>query len=152
MLAPALISKIYLEIFRCFQVASIKCIQRPQYCRVPSSTCFQGAVVIELIELWEGRDEYMKDHWNLLDVLALAFCGIAFLVRISDPDSLWGRALYGAAAPLLLFRTLFFVQFLPAQGPMIEVMMENHGDREVCSISCAHINVVIFSFQVGILI
>lgn len=24
-------------------------------------------------------------------------------------------------APLLLFRTLFFAQFMPAQGPMIEV-------------------------------
>lgn len=85
---------------------------------------FQGAIVIELNELWAGRDEYMKDHWNVLDVMALALCGAAFLVRISDPDNLWGRALYGTGAPLLLFRTLFFAQFLPAQGPMIEVMME----------------------------
>lgn len=82
---------------------------------------FQGAILIEVFELWEGKEEYMKDHWNILDVLALAFCGAAFLVRISDPDSLWGRALYGAGTPLLLCRILFFAQFLPAQGPMIEV-------------------------------
>ncbi|CAN0155492.1 unnamed protein product, partial [Hapterophycus canaliculatus] len=55
-----------------------------------------GAVLVEISELWEGREEYMKDHWNALDVMALAFCGSGFLVRIYDPDSLWGRALYGA--------------------------------------------------------
>lgn len=55
-----------------------------------------GAVLVEISELWEGREEYMKDHWNALDVMALAFCGSAFVVRMSDPDSLWGRALYGA--------------------------------------------------------
>lgn len=154
-----------------------------------------GAILVEINELWDGREDYMKDHWNALDVAALAFCGSAFLVRMYDPDSLWGRALYGAGtglciswysmpggclfyapqipspsmwrpmvrgvlvafippcptasitsaviarsksvssslsptaprsihvpgAPLLLFRMLFFAQFMPAQGPMIEV-------------------------------
>ncbi|CAB1113028.1 unnamed protein product [Ectocarpus sp. CCAP 1310/34] len=80
-----------------------------------------GAILVEITELWDGREEYMKDHWNALDVAALAFCGGAFLVRVYDPESLWGRALYCAGAPLLLFRTLFFAQFMPAQGPMIEV-------------------------------
>lgn len=55
-----------------------------------------GAILVEINELWDGREDYMKDHWNALDVAALAFCGSAFLVRIYDPDSLWGRALYGA--------------------------------------------------------
>lgn len=73
------------------------------------------------MELWDGREEYMRDHWNILDVLALGFCLAAFLVRVSDPESLWGRALYCIGAPLLLFRALFFAQFFPAQGPMIEV-------------------------------
>ena len=63
----------------------------------------------------------MRDHWNLLDVLALAFCLAAFLVRVFYPSNHWGRALYSFGAPLLLFRALFFAQFLPAQGPMIEV-------------------------------
>lgn len=85
----------------------------------------QGAILIEVIELSDSREEYMKDHWNALDVLALACCAAAFFVRIFNPDSLWGRALYGAGAPLLLFRILFFAQFLPAQGPMIEV----HGEK-----------------------
>lgn len=136
-----------------------------------------GAILVEMNELWDGREDYMKDHWNALDVAALAFCGSAFLVRMYDPDSMWGRALYGAGtyllcvscsllgrfrfdalpispcptailypaviarskcvspslspsaprsihapgAPLLLFRMLFFAQFMPAQGPMIEV-------------------------------
>ncbi|CAN0069824.1 unnamed protein product [Scytosiphon promiscuus] len=87
-----------------------------------------GAILVEISELWEGREEYMKDHWNALDVLALAFCGSAFLVRMCDPDSLWGRALYGAGAPLLLFRTLFFAQFMPAQGPMIEIIFSLAGE------------------------
>lgn len=81
----------------------------------------QGAILIEAQELWDGREEYMKDHWNALDVTALAFCAAGFIARVSHPDSLWGRALYAAGAPLLLFRVLFFAQFLPAQGPMIEV-------------------------------
>lgn len=55
-----------------------------------------GAILVEITELWDGREEYMKDHWNALDVAALAFCGSAFLVRVYDPESLWGRALYGA--------------------------------------------------------
>lgn len=55
-----------------------------------------GAILVEINELWDGREEYMKDHWNALDVTALAFCGAAFLIRVYDPDSLWGRALYGA--------------------------------------------------------
>lgn len=55
-----------------------------------------GAILVEMNELWEGREEYIKDHWNALDVTALAFCGAAFVIRMYDPDSLWGRALYGA--------------------------------------------------------
>lgn len=55
-----------------------------------------GAILVEINELWEGRAEYMKDHWNSLDVMALAFCGAAFVIRMCDPDSLWGRVLYGA--------------------------------------------------------
>ncbi|CAN0511637.1 unnamed protein product, partial [Ectocarpus sp. 8 AP-2014] len=54
----------------------------------------------------------MKDHWNALDVAALAFCGGAFLVRVYDPESLWGRALYcagkGAIGTKLAFVALFF--------------------------------------------
>ncbi|CAM9776300.1 unnamed protein product [Ectocarpus fasciculatus] len=87
-----------------------------------------GAILVEITELWDGREEYMKDHWNALDVAALAFCGSAFLVRVYDPESLWGRALYGAGAPLLLFRTLFFAQFMPAQGPMIEIIFSLAGE------------------------
>eukprot|EP00903_Cladosiphon_okamuranus_P010230 g9689.t1 len=87
-----------------------------------------GAILVEINELWEGREEYMKDHWNALDVTALAFCGAAFLIRLYDPENLWGRALYGAGAPLLLFRTLFFAQFMPAQGPMIEIIFSLAGE------------------------
>lgn len=61
-----------------------------------------GAILVEMNELWEGREEYMKDHWNTLDVTALAFCGAAFLIRLCDPDSLWGRALYGAGVSFVL--------------------------------------------------
>ncbi|CAM9210968.1 unnamed protein product [Ectocarpus sp. 12 AP-2014] len=87
-----------------------------------------GAILVEINELWDGREEYMKDHWNALDVAALAFCGSAFLVRVYNPESLWGRALYCAGAPLLLFRTLFFAQFMPAQGPMIEIIFSLAGE------------------------
>lgn len=70
-----------------------------------------GAILIEINELWEGREEYMKDHWNALDVAALAFCGAAFVIRMCYPDSLWGRALYGAGVAyervgLAVLRTL----------------------------------------------
>lgn len=33
-------------------------------------------------------------------------------------------------APLLLFRTLFFAQFMPAQGPMIEVCRSMNNPRK----------------------
>ena len=75
-----------------------------------------GAILVEMNELWDGREEYMKDHWNALDVTALAFCGTAFLIRVYDPESLWGRALYGAGmgAP---FRDEICAEFLsPCSG------------------------------------
>lgn len=62
-------------------------------------TCnYQGAILIELMAVYDDRAEYMKDHWNVLDVLAFVFCGSAFVLRVLYPDSLWGRALYAAGA------------------------------------------------------
>lgn len=118
--------QVYEFIVFCSQLPSSQPASPHDYGYVTISSIFvsvnKGAVLIEFMELWgEGRDEYIKDHWNFLDVLALVFCGAGFIVRMSHPDSLWGRALYGAGTPLLLCRVLFFVQFLPAQGPMIEV-------------------------------
>lgn len=80
----------------------------------PSALCrpwgcnSQGAILIELMELYDDRAEYMKDHWNVLDVLAFVFCGSAFIVRVVHPDSLWGRALYAAGASVC---ELFCIRF-----------------------------------------
>lgn len=70
----------------------------------------------------KGRlDVYVRDVWNILDVLGVVLLAIGFLVRVKDYESQWGRALYALSAPLLFSRMLFFVQVFRFQGPMIQV-------------------------------
>lgn len=64
---------------------------------------------------------YVKDRWNILDILALTLLAAGFLVRATDGDNPWGRALYALSAPLLFSRLVFFAQLLHFQGPMVQV-------------------------------
>lgn len=66
-------------------------------------------------------EEYMHDRWKDFDLSALSLCLAAFVVRLFDYDSAWGRSLYALATPLLYWRLLYYVQLLPFQGAMIQV-------------------------------
>lgn len=64
---------------------------------------------------------YLQDRWNVLDVLALGILAAGFSFRLVDSGSPWGRALYALSAPLVFSRALFYAQYLPFQGSMVEV-------------------------------
>lgn len=82
---------------------------------------WQAGVFEELRELWNDADAYLRNRWNVLDVLGLVLSGSGFAVRSIDNEEPWGRALYALAAPFLFSRILFFGQILHFQGPMIQV-------------------------------
>lgn len=71
--------------------------------------------------MWREFEVYMRDRWNIIDVLGLLIIGGGIAVRIVDNTSPWGRALYALSAPLVYSRLLFFAQILPFQGPMVQV-------------------------------
>lgn len=75
----------------------------------------------EISEIARDIEAYVRDRWNVLDFLALGTLAAGWGVRMFMSKSLWGRALYAVAAPLLFTRLLFFAEFLPFQGPMIQV-------------------------------
>ena len=68
-----------------------------------------------------GGGVYLQDRWNVLDVLSLVILGAGFFYRLADSGGPWGRALYALSAPLVFSRLLFYAQFLPFQGSMVEV-------------------------------
>ena len=72
-----------------------------------------------------GRDfvVYLQDRWNVLDVLSLVILAGGFSVRLIDSGSLWGRGLYALGAPLVFLRVLFYAQYLPFLGSMVEVSL-----------------------------
>ena len=75
----------------------------------------------EVGEMVGDIEAYFQDRWNILDVLGLAVLLGGFIVRSTESESPWGRALYALSAPLVFSRILFFAQILPFQGPMIQV-------------------------------
>ena len=72
---------------------------------------------------------YLQDRWNVLDVLALVILAGGFFVRLIDSGSLWGRGLYALSAPLVFLRVLFYAQYLPFLGSMVEVSV--HLSRKI---------------------
>lgn len=81
----------------------------------------QAAIVSELHDMWTDFEPYMRDVWNILDVIGLYILAGAFIVRVVDDLSPWGQALYALSAPLVFSRVLFFAQILRFQGPMVQV-------------------------------
>lgn len=63
---------------------------------------------------------YLKDPWNVLDVLGMLCLFVGLVFRWADEANPWGPAFYAMCAPLVVCRVLFFAQILPFQGPMIQ--------------------------------
>lgn len=98
---------------------------------VPACVCtrpriVKGVVCTEASEIWRGYHDYIRDHWNVLDVLSIILSSSGFIVRCVDQDEAWGRYLYALSAPLVFTRILFFAQILPDQGPMVQERL-SHG-------------------------
>ena len=74
----------------------------------------------ELREIFSSPWEYMRDKWNVLDVIALALLAVGFMFRFGGTGDI-SKNLYALAAPFFYARILFFAQILPSQGPMIQV-------------------------------
>ncbi|CAN0464556.1 unnamed protein product, partial [Ascophyllum nodosum] len=81
-----------------------------------------GAALREIREATRGWVVYLQDRWNVLDVLSLVMLVGGFCVRFTDSGSPWGRALYALSAPLVYLRVLFYAQYLPFLGSMVEVI------------------------------
>lgn len=86
----------------------------------------------------EGREmsnpiRYIKDPWNVLDLLGLVFLLVGLIIRAIDWTSEWGPAFYALSVPMLVSRVLFFAQVLPFQGPMIQASL---GESEsLCGVA-----------------
>ncbi|CAM9810440.1 unnamed protein product [Scytosiphon promiscuus] len=87
-----------------------------------------AGVCAELGELTKDVDAYLRNRWNLLDILGLALSLSGFFVRRIDDEEPWGRGLYALSAPFLFSRILFFGQILQFQGPMIQVIAAMMAD------------------------
>lgn len=70
--------------------------------------------------MWRSVARYVRDPWNVLDVLGLGFLFIGLVFRLTDWASPLGPAFYALSAPLLVSRVLFFAQIVPFLGPMIQ--------------------------------
>ena len=81
----------------------------------------KGAALREMGEATRGWVVYLQDRWNVLDVLSLVMLAGGFFFRLVDSGSPWGRALYALSAPLVFLRVLFYAQYLPFLGSMVEV-------------------------------
>ncbi|CAM9209896.1 unnamed protein product [Ectocarpus sp. 6 AP-2014] len=87
-----------------------------------------GGILTEFREILEDPWEYMQDQWNLLDVASLTLLLGGVIQRMyGQVDDQSSRALYALSAPLAFARILFFVQILPSQGPIIQVMFSMTG-------------------------
>lgn len=78
-------------------------------------------MMTEVSEVWRDFKMYLRDPWNVLDVVALLLLAGGLVTRAVKNDEVWGQYLYALSAPALFSRILFFGQILPAQGPMIQV-------------------------------
>ena len=87
----------------------------------PLTTYFKGAALREMREVRRDFVVYLQDRWNVLDVLSLVMLVGGFSVRFIDSGSPWGVALYALSAPLVFLRLLFYAQYLPFLGSMVEV-------------------------------
>ena len=67
---------------------------------------------------------YLHDRWNVLDGLSVGILCAGFFYRLVDSSSSWGRALYALSTPFVFSRLLFYAQFLPFQGSMVEVSFQ----------------------------
>ncbi|CBN75304.1 Ankyrin Repeat Transient Receptor Potential Channel [Ectocarpus siliculosus] len=87
-----------------------------------------GGILTEFREILDDPWEYMRDQWNLLDVASLTLLLGGVIQRMyGQVDDQSSRALYALSAPLAFARILFFVQILPSQGPIIQVMFSMTG-------------------------
>ena len=79
-----------------------------------------------------GVYRYLRDRWNVLDLLSLGILGAAFFYRLADSGNPWGRALYALGAPLVFLRLLFYAQFSPFQSSMVEVSVLRFLKEDNC--------------------
>eukprot|EP00904_Undaria_pinnatifida_P012811 jgi/Undpi1/8660/HiC_scaffold_25.g11125.m1 len=88
-----------------------------------------GAILTEFKEIAEDPWEYVRDRWNVLDVISLClmFMGLWFRA-LGEVNSIAATSLYALSAPLAFTRILFFAQILPSQGPMIQVIFSMTGE------------------------
>ncbi|CAM9468357.1 unnamed protein product, partial [Hapterophycus canaliculatus] len=83
-----------------------------------------GAILTEFREICDNPWEYMRDQWNVLDVVSLILFVIGVVFRaFGGVDDTSSRACYALSAPLAFARILYFAQVLPSQGPMIQVSL-----------------------------
>ena len=85
------------------------------------SAYFKGAAIREISEGRRDWVAYWQDRWNVLDVLSLVMLAGGLFSRFLDSGCPWGRALYALSAPLVYLRVLFYAQYLPFLGSMVEV-------------------------------
>lgn len=83
----------------------------------------QGGFVTEVNEMKRDLHSYCRDQWNVLDFFTLLFLTAGWSFRWVDSEGPWGRAFYALGAPFLFSRVLFFAQYLPFQGPIIQVSL-----------------------------
>lgn len=78
-------------------------------------------MLAELDEMMIDKQAFYRDRWNVFDCLTLLCITAGWITRMANNDTLWGKALYAFAAPLMVTRVLFFLQYFPSQGVMIQV-------------------------------
>ena len=90
----------------------------------PLNVCCKGAIVREFREMIRNIGVYLHDRWNVLDGLSVGILCAGFFYRLVDSSSSWGRALYALSTPFVFSRLLFYAQFLPFQGSIVEVSFQ----------------------------
>lgn len=78
-------------------------------------------MLAELDEMMIDMQAFYRDRWNVFDCLTLLCITVGWITRMANNDTLWGKAFYAFAAPLMMTRVLFFLQYFPSQGVMIQV-------------------------------
>lgn len=91
----------------------------------------KAAFMVEVNEMRRDPVGYFHDRWNVLDLLAIVLMCAGWLLRITEGESQWTKGLYALSAPLIFARVLYFAEFLPFQGPMIQVSFDSCSTVEI---------------------
>lgn len=99
----------------------------PMNCLPPPKAAF----MVEVNEMRRDPVGYFHDRWNVLDLLAIVLMCAGWLLRVTEGESQWTKGLYALSAPLIFARVLYFAEFLPFQGPMIQVSFDRHSTLDI---------------------